>query len=430
MKKNLGTKKIGVAAMLLFIAVGSFKASATSQSDQIAYQIGKLQLPPTNSAAAFLKQGQLAIATTSANQSTKIYVLGAVMPSVTSSTYQNQYFNAVTSVLTNPVTLTIPRTVVTLSNLTTTAVTGTLSTTTITPNSVLQTALVFAPYNAPGWVSNAVASSLTSAWGKNTTAATQTANAASAAATALTAAAKLNTANTPTGLTNQNGVANAASAVTANAFNGLRAYGDNLSTNNLTTNNIAKIATSLVKVAIGIQNKSTQGFPNGALGAEGLASATQLSGGYLNLADNIGNTSSLLNALVTGAGKSLGKVQGNITAFTYGLSQGLVANYLYTANIAGGDATTAGAANYKEANTATIVNYVLKATGLLSNSTYQASLTTTVNSAINTMAGAYSNFKSGTSAATAYSLIDGAKGINYFGLLNGVGTPVTDTVGL
>jgi hypothetical protein len=422
------TKKITTAAMLVIATTGL--AKATTQSDLIAYQIGKQQLPNTNSAAAFLKQGQLAMATTTANQAKQVYVLGATMPACQSSTFQSQYYNGTMATLTSPVTTNIVSTVVNLANGETTKVSGNLNPTLTTPAAVLTIAVKALPNYAPGWVSNAVAQSLTTNWGSaKLTTAQRTSNASKAASTALVAAAKLYpkgtvNATAATFPTTQQGVANAASAVTANSFNGL------IANSQLNTNNVQAVAVSLTSAAVAIQKSSTGGFPNGALGAEGLATTTQLSGGYLNLADNIGNTSTLLSAMITGAGKSLGKNQGNITAFTYGLSQGLIANYLYTANIAGGDATTAGATSYKNANTATIVNYVLQATGLLSNSTYQTSLTTTVNTAINGLAGAYTNFKNGTPAATAYSLIDGAKGINYFALLNGQGTALTDTSGL
>jgi len=425
--------KITAAALLVIASAGL--AKATSQSDLIAYQIGQLQLPNTNSAAAFLKQGQLAMATTTNNQAKQSYVLGATMPACQSSTFQSQYYNATMATLTSPVTTNIPLTPVTLTNTSTgkssvVKVSGKLNPTLTTPAAVLTIAVKALPNYAPGWVSNAVAQSLTTNWGSaKLTTAQRTSNASKAASTALVAAAKLYpkgtvNATAATFPTTQQGVANAASAVSANSFNGL------IANSQLNTNNVQAVAVSLTSAAVAIQKSSTGGFPNGALGAEGLATTTQLSGGYLNLADNTGNTSTLLSAMITGAGKSLGKNQGNITAFTYGLSQGLIANYLYTANIAGGDATTAGATSYKNANTATIVNYVLKATGLLSNSFYQASLTTTVNTAINGLASAYTNFKNGTPAATAYSLIDGAKGINYFALLNGQGTALTDTSGL
>ena len=430
---TLSINKITAAAVLVIASAGL--AKATSQSDLIAYQIGKQQLSPTNSAAAFLKQGQLAMATTTANQAKQVYVLGATMPACQSSTFQSQYYNGTMATLTSPVTTNIPSTPVTLINTNTGKssvgkVKGNLSPALTTPVAVLGVAVKVLPNYAPGWVSNAVAQSLTSTWGSaKLTAAQRTSNASKAASTALVAAAKLYpkgtvNATAATFPTTQQGVANAASAVTANSFNGL------IANSQLNTNNVQAVAVSLTSAAVAIQKSSSGGFPNGALGAEGLATTTQLSGGYLNLADNTGNTSTLLSAMITGAGKSLGKNQGNITAFTYGVSQGLIANYLYTANIAGGANTTAGATSYKNANTATIVNYVLKATGLLSNSTYQASLTTTVNTAINALASAYTNFKSGASAATAYSLIDGAKGINYFALLNGQGTALTDTSGL
>jgi hypothetical protein len=428
------TRIIKSTAVALIVIASAGLAKASSQSDQIAYQLGRLQFtnPASQSSAAILKQGQLAMATTTANAAKQVYVQGAVFPAAgpQSTNFQSQYYTATMAALTNPQTITIPSTVVTLANSKTVKVAGNLNPQLTTPAAVLQVAVATLPNYAPGWVSNAVAASLTSTWGKNTTSAQQTANAAKAASTALVAAAKLypkGTVNVPASglITNQKQVANAASAVAANAFNGLIANGQQ------NTNNIYSLAASLTTAAAAIQKTSsaTGGFGNGSLGAEGLAAATQLAGSSTNSTLTLNPNSPLLTALVNGAGKSLGKNAQNITAFTYGVSQGILADYLFSGNVSAANAAALEASYYNN-NKATIVNTILQATGQLSNTALQSTLTTTVNNAMGAFEGAYANYKNGVIASTAFAGIDGAAGINYFALLNGKGQALTDTSGL
>ncbi|MEI6345463.1 MAG: hypothetical protein WCP41_08940, partial [Verrucomicrobiota bacterium] len=174
MKKNLSTKKIGVAVMLLFTVVGSFKASATSQSDQVAIQLGAIQLGYSGSVSLLtsqqqanaLTQGNLALAATTANYSASVsagkFVTNATCPNPQSSTFRVQLYTATVNALQYPVTNLsgISKLTVTYASGKTTIVTADLNPTKTTPDLVAGVSTAKVPNYGSSFASNAVAASL------------------------------------------------------------------------------------------------------------------------------------------------------------------------------------------------------------------------------------------------------------------------------
>jgi len=161
-----------VAAFVLLVGAGV--AHATQQSDQIAVQLGAIQLGYSGSVSALtsqqqanaLKQGQLAQATTvanyNANVSAKKYVTGATCPNPQTLTYQSQLYTATIKALQSPVTnLTgITGLTVVLANNTSSKVTAVLDPTKTTPDLVAKVSTALVPNYGSAFASNAVAASL------------------------------------------------------------------------------------------------------------------------------------------------------------------------------------------------------------------------------------------------------------------------------
>ncbi|MFZ4716639.1 MAG: hypothetical protein ACOYMT_03765, partial [Chthoniobacterales bacterium] len=236
-----------LAAAAIF-AGGASQAHATA-GDQIAIRLGATQLgypssykPGTNALwdASALKQGQLALAATTANVGTTAFVVSpvsagytnpTVVPNPQSTNFRTQYLAAVQSALTNPTLATIPKTTVKTFNPRTRTyvnvanVTGTLSPASTTPTLILNAVVADMPNYGPAIVSNAVAATMAGqtngqgifipVWGavpkptaanlkdqasintfNSKTASTQLSNAGKAASAALTAASKAYTKGT------------------------------------------------------------------------------------------------------------------------------------------------------------------------------------------------------------------------------------------
>jgi hypothetical protein len=515
-------------AAVAIVAGGASQAHAqNAASDQIAIKLGATQLgypssytPGTNNLwdASALRQGQLALAATTANVGTTAFVVSPVNPGNTnptivpnpqSATFRSQYLAAVQSALTNPTIRTITnQTIQTYNPRTKTYVNvanvkGTLSTASTTPTLILNSVVAKMPNFGPAIVSNAVAATMagttgtngifTPVWGavpkptkanlkdqasintfNSKTASTQLSNAGKAASAALTAASKAYTQGTqnwqgfpttgnPTntsylpnfgtkalgqkGLTNNQapnltGLADTASAVAANAINGLGNFNTNATAPyGKSAANVQSMTQQLIKAASAFQRSSTTvitGVPNyssGSLGAASFGITAQVSGD--NNSSWGGQASpdaftTLLNGVVRGAVAAVGKTSPNLGAIAVGVAQGFTATYLqttYNANLVFVTLDQFLADNVSN----NAIAAAFQAAGVTGNSLSQVS--SSISSGVNQ---AWNSFDqvSGQWNLAQYPMA-GAKGINLGNtnngitpLINGVGTPVTDTVGL
>jgi hypothetical protein len=513
-----------LAAAVIF-AGGASHAHADAAGDQIAIRLGATQLgytsytPGTNAAldASALKQGQLALAATSANYLTTAFVVSPVSPGYTnptvvpnpqSATFRTQYLAAVQSALTNPTLATIPKTTVKTYNPKTKTyvneanVTGTLSPASTTPTLILNAVVADMPNYGPAIVSNAVAATMAGqtngqgifipVWGavpkptaanlkdqasintfNSKTASTQLSNAGKAASAALTAASKAYASGTanwqgfpttgnPTntsyllnfgitalgqkGLTNNQapnltGLADTASAVAANAINGL----GNFNTNNpaapygKSATNVQFMTQQLITAAKAFQANSTKvitGVPNYAFGSLGAASfgiTAQVAGDQNSSWGGQATPdpfTTLLNGVVRGAVTAVGKTSPFISSIAVGVAQGFTATYLQTTFNAKGSFVTLDQFLQENVNNGSIAA-AFTAAGASASVFSGANnpIFIGVNQAWNAF-----NQANGQWNLAQYPMA-GAKGVNLQlggtrALLNGVGTPVTDTLGL
>ena len=514
-----------LAAAAIF-AGGASQAHATAV-DQIAIRLGATQLgypssytPGTNSLwdASALRQGQLALAATTANVNTTAFVVSPVTPGNTnrtvvpnpqSETFRSQYLAAVQSALTNPTTRGLTNvSVVTLNPTTgrfaTNRVTGTLSPASTTPTLILNSVVAKMPNFGPAIVSNAVAATMAGTTGTNgifipvwgavprptaanlkdaasinifnsRTASTQLSNAGKAASAALTAASKAyangtvnwqgfpktgnptNTTYLPNfgitalgqrGLTNNQapnltGLADTASAVAANAINGLGNFNTNSATApyGKSATNVQFMTQQLIKAASAFQATSTRvitGSPNyssGSLGAASFGITTQVAGDQNSSWGGQATPdpfTTLLNGVVRGAVAAVGRTSPNLGAIAVGVAQGFTATYLQTTYNANGSFVTLN--QFLQDNVSNnAIAAAFQAAGVTGNSLSQVS--SSISSGVNQAWNAF-NQQTGQWNLAQYPMA-GAKGINLGNtnngitpLINGVGTPVTDTVGL
>jgi hypothetical protein len=519
-------------AVVAIVAGGASQAHAqNAASDQIAIRLGATQLgfpssytPGTNNLwdASALRQGQLALAATTANVNKTAFVVSPVIPGNTnptvvpnpqSATFRSQYLSAVQSALTNPTTRTITNQTIQTYNPTTKRyvtvanVKGTLSPASTTPTLILNSVVAKMPNFAPAIVSNAVAATMAGTTGTNgifipvwgavprptaanlsssnninlfnsRTASTQLSNAGKAASAALTAASKAYTRGTvnwqgwpATGATNPNGylpnfgvttlgprggtgsqiqapnltgLADTASAVAANAINGLGNFNTNSATApyGKSATNVQFMTQQLIKAASAFQKSSTTvitGVPNyssGSLGAASFGITTQVAGdqnvSWGSQASPDGFTL-LLNGVVRGAVAAVGRTSPNLGAIAVGVAQGFTATYLQTTYNANGSFVTLNQFLADNVSNNAIAA-AFQAAGVTGNSLSQVS--SNISSGVNNAWNAF-NQVTGQWSLGGNINIAGAKGINLGNtnngitpLINGVGTPVTDTVGL
>ena len=501
--------------MLLFTVVGSFKASATEQTDQVAVQLGAIQLGysglvsslTSQQQANALTQGNLALAATTANYSASVsagkFVANATCPNPQSSTFRVQLYTATVNALQYPVTNLsgISKLTVTYASGKTTIVTADLNPTKTTPDLVAGVSTAKIPNYGSSFASNAVAASLACTtntngivfpvWGAQpssanvtkyatnsyalnvTTQKAQLATAGKAASAAMTAALKVYATGTvnwaaypktgvPTngsylpnfGTTtinsgtnaqspNQTGLADAAAAVAAESINGLGAINTNSSLVNsglygITTSNATSIAQALTTAALAFQATSTKvisgetHYSYGALGADAFGLITQTAGTTNAVwgGQATGGLTSILNGLVNGMVKAVGASStSNVSALIGGVAQGFYADYLATCY---NTSTTPISQNAFFSNNGGTIAGAFTAAGVknISSSTFSTAITSAFNGIHNA---AYNNGLS-LLAPSAWNTtnfpIAGYNGVNKLGYLNGVGTPVTDTVGL
>jgi hypothetical protein len=526
-RQGFGHRIPSMLAAAAIVASGASQAHAqNAASDQIAIKLGATQLgypssytPGTNNLwdASALRQGQLALAATTANVNTTAFVVSPVIPGNTnptvvpnpqSATFRSQYLAAVQSALTNPTIRTITnqtiqtynprtRTYVNVAN-----VKGTLSTASTTPTLILNSVVAKMPNFGPAIVSNAVAATMagttgtngifTPVWGavpkptaanlkdqasintfNSKTASTQLSNAGKAASAALTAASKAYTKGTqnwqgfpttgnPTntsylpnfgtkalgqkGLTNNQapnllGLADTASAVAANAINGLGNFNTNSATApyGKSATNVQFMTQQLIKAASAFQKSSTTvitGVPNyssGSLGAASFGITTQVAGDQNSSWGGQASPdafTTLLNGVVRGAVAAVGKTSTNLGAIAVGVAQGFTATYLQTTYNANGSFVTLD--QFLQENVGNnAIAAAFQAAGVTGTSLSRVS--SSISSGVNQAWNAF-NQQTGQWNLAQYPMA-GAKGINLqlggsSALLNGVGTPVTDTTGL
>jgi hypothetical protein len=523
------------------------KATATQENDQLAIQLGAIQLGYTTNRAWTTNSQLIANALTQGNQALlarttaeyKQYVGTTNIstnyaPVAQSSSFRDQLYQATLSALSAPVTYTNrfnpPINVVVYTSSTkrtsTNKVTAlSLNPTLTTPSKIAGLATARIPNQSLGLISNAVAASVfigsTNTYGvvfplfgtqpaaatvkKATndqsvynlnvkTAAAQIANAGTVANAAMTAALKAYATGTtqwvavnkttgpasnsvylpnyttkaigPT-LNAQNpallSLANAAAAVAANAINGLGSINTNTtaSTANLygkTAGNVQAIARQLTLAAAKYQATSVSKvttpanspyYSSGALGANALGMISQVSSLTPGVANDTWGSSSggtgltsILVGIVKGAVSAVGKTSANLAPIATGIAQGFYATYLRTFQDTNPGQTPKNAADFAahNINSTQIVN-AFTAAGVSGATLTKYSITSgNVEVAFNNVYQAYVNGNTNQFGAWNFTddKIAGAKGINLTTtnsqtlppLLNGVGTPVTDTVGL
>jgi hypothetical protein len=528
---------IAIPALVITAATAS---AQTQQNNQLALQLGAIQLGYTTNATWYtnsqllgnaLIQGQKALLATTTNKYVAYVVDGTNAPATNqpvaqSGDFRSELYQATLNALNSPVlntnkyTTTNAISVVTYNpkngKLTTNKITSFgLNPVLTTPTAVLAIVNARVPNFDPGLISNAVASTMMTTSGTNTngvlfpiwgpqpsaaklktatnaanvnslnasTAATQLKNATAVASAAMTASLKAYVAGTKqwagvpkTGpatngvylpnfsskaqgpSTNQLatdifGISSAAAAASANAINGLISS----STNQLygqSFTNVMSMTKALAKVAVTFQNTSltvVSGRPTtsiGALGAFSLGVVSQLAGNNNdNWIPSTQSTNSVLQGMLDGAVASVKAGGGSSTVLTQrvnavvaGVAQGFLGTYLETA---GYNNSFADVDNKTTVNTlsqtdlATSVQAALSLAKLtLPASTFNlASLQNLIDTAFDQTYKAFGydpatgKYTPGTYAPNISSLT-GAAGINNFNLVNGVGTPVTDTIGL
>jgi len=232
-----------------------------------------------------------------------------------------------------------------------------------------------------------------------------------------------------------------ASAIAANAINGLGdisvgaagTYGKNQA-------NVASLTKALVKAAAAFQKISLEPAPGatngqktvGTIGGSVLGIIAQVSG--VKNGGEVGNTfgtqnasspnlmyKSVLQGVIDGA---IAASPTNAWAVAIGVAQGFAGTYLKTVADDGGTAISADAfikLNSGEIKTALESANKNKAFTKSQLGNY-ADITAAIDGGITAIFTAF--------AGNTFTNISGAAGIRNFGLINGVGSPVTDTVGL
>ena len=528
---------IAIPALLITAATAS---AQTQQNNQLALQLGAIQLGYTTNATWFtnsqllgnaLVQGQQALLAKTTNKYTTYVGTNAAstnQPVAQSSSFRAELYQATLNALSSPVLNTnkytggtnLPTVLVVTYNPKTTKLTTNkitsfgLNPVLTTPTAVMAITTARIPNFDAGLISNAVAATFALATTTNTngvcfpvwgpqpsaasvktatnstnvnnlntkTATTQLNNAAAVAASALTATLKNYAAGTtqwaavkPTvglvsntvylpnysikaigpvgGTNNQNpnllGLSDAAAAVAANAINGLGAMINTNSSGPLSlygksAPNVQLIAQKLIAATAPFQKTSTSGsistpnvpfYTSGALGAAGLGLVTQTAGDQNESWGNTGSEDSyttLLKALVKGAVKAVGGANSiNLQALATGVAQGFTVAYLQTSFNA--SATPVSKTTFTNDNLAAILA-AFTTSGVAISSTIQGLIQSNITAGIQNVYNA-ANIGSKSWDLSSHT-ISGADGINLgatngaTALINGVGTPVTDTIGL
>ena len=247
---------------------------------------------------------------------------------------------------------------------------------------------------------------------------------------------------------NLTGLANAAAAVAANAINGLGALNTNSATNTAglygqTYSNVLSLSKALTQAAAAVQTTSVSTasthYPSGAIGADTLGLITQVAG--VSDAEWASAASAqIMDGVVKGAVLAVGVTSVNLNAVATGIAQGFYATYVETFVPTIGQPTpltpaqfAAGTVGNTSYNNANDIISAFKLAGVTATELTKLGINVAqITTYFNNVASAISSGSNGVWAST----ISGAKGVNLgvgtnkTPLLNGVGTPVTDTIGL
>ena len=450
-------------------------ARATQQGDQVAIQLGAIQLginlgtaTPQQQANALFQGRAVLSARVSAKSLVQTAAGNFTVSDVQTTAFQNQIYAATQLALSSPVTITISKQPVSLSNGRSAVVSAVLTPKKTTASAILAHSLARIPNYGPSLVQTAVQNAFAGLDQpvfnyRGTTAAkiqtAQLADAGRAAGLALRAALRPYAAGTQNwagvprtgpvlmtrylpnfGLTslprtgsnvqasNLIGISSAASAISANAINGLGSinglYGK-------TAANVQSLVQALVAGSASFQRTSTSNGASsvGAIGGSTLGITAQLAGvdnsnWGISVAPN--DTNAILQAIVTGAVRAS---RVNFTAIAAGVVQGFTGTYLTTKLAANAIST----ADFKTANTADILNSFINAGAVKLGSAAATNLQAFIGASIDATYTAFGYNSSGIndgSITPAIGTLTGAPGISNFALVNGVGSPVTDTVGL
>jgi len=276
--------------------------------------------------------------------------------------------------------------------------------------------------------------------------------------------AKPITASGQTQMNDPQGLSEAAAAVSAGAIAGLGTVGSNTNYG-WTATNVVVMVKSLTTAANKLYAASTNnsnlgnGYTGGTLQSTAFAETAQLAGtnnfsfGSYTFANNT-NTIGALDGIISGSIAALGKTQNNLSWVAKGIAEGFLVDYVETSGLGSNSfavspTATNGLATFETQNLNYIVN-TFTHYGVSASS----SLDTAIKNAITAgFTSAYTDWAQGNMASINPTFVStglngtaplpGAVGIGINGLavngqspkqttpfLNGVGSPVTDTIGL
>lgn len=234
---------------------------------------------------------------------------------------------------------------------------------------------------------------------------------------------------------NLGGISEAASAVAANAINGLGntvagSYGK-------TGDNVQSLTRAIIKGAVRFQKTSLGAGSNttiGAIGGASLGLTAQVAGDQnFDWGSTVGGadaTTAILNGVVAGALKAS---KSNAYYIAYGIVQGFAGTYIKTmenASLSIGTLAAFITENSGDIDAAfTLAN---NNRAVLFKNQSQSTVPDVVSAAVTDVWNAFGYNNLGVLDPSARNIgsLTGADGINLFGVVNGVGLPVTDTVGL
>lgn len=422
---------------LLLCAFGNASAlaqQATQQSDQVAIQLGALQLGIADIATATpqqqanaLYQGRAALRASETNFNLNNFVLGATCPAPQSPEFRAQLETAVQNALANPVNIEVSGRVSLVSGRSV-RIGARLNPSATKASAILEFALARIPNTAPGLVINSIEAAVAVPQ-KFGTPGTGLADANRLAQLAMERALKTYVTGTrqwgpvsatPPSLPNfdrrpvngvppsRNGLMDAAAAVAANAINALGTLKSD-------PDAVAGLTASLMSGAARFQRTSQMPASGVAMryGGTTSASATALVAQVAGVAQGDWSTATnvdLLNAIVAGAMKTA-KV--HLLPIAYGVAAGFAGTYVATGGSVGSFDINAAAAD--------ILSSFRSSKAIKSSNQANVSAAILLGLQVGLDQTNWSNPANG---------IAGIGGIENFTVVNGGGTPLTDTVGL
>ncbi len=422
--------RLPIVALCLAITglAAATPARAAQSLDQIAIQLGAIQLGIADISTATaqqqanaLVQGQLALAASQSSFNPANFVVGATTPAPQSTTFQQQLYTATEKALSDPLTVEVAGLVTVGGSVKPVKAKGSLDPAGTTASSILDETLKRLPNNGPGLVGQAVAAAVASpqVFGKPGTGLADANKAAGLAmkATLQTYAKGTQqwagvpplpnfTDETVNGVPpNLNGLTDAAAAVAANSINGLGAVLKSV------PGNVSAMTATLISSALSTQ-KSSQAIVDGDSPRYGGTVSASSTGIVAQVAGNQQSTwaGPVLQAVVDGA---ISAAKKEVLAVAYGVSAGFAGTYIGTGgavasfdkNVVAGDIL----ASFQGTKGVTKKN--------------QASVSAAILAGLNV----------GLDAANWNDPVNGVAGIGGikdFTVVNGTGSPLTDTVGL